>query len=88
MEEAARADKIIVMNEGRVLTEGTPSQVFSDPELLWGANLDVPQSTELLYKMRAAGLDVRLDIFDVEECADEIARAMDEAMKKEGVVNG
>ncbi len=78
MEEAARADKIIVMNEGQVLTEGTPSEVFSDPEKLWEASLDVPQSTELLYRMRKAGLDVRLDIFDFEECADEIARAMNE----------
>lgn len=83
MEEAARADKIIVMNEGQVLTEGTPSEVFSDPEKLWEASLDVPQSTELLYRMRKAGLDVRLDIFDFEECADEIARAMSE----KGVVN-
>ena len=76
MEEATRADKIIVMNEGTVLTQGTPAEVFSQPELLWEANLDVPQSTELLYRMRQAGLDVRLDIFDVEECADEIARAI------------
>ncbi len=77
MEEAARADKIIVMNEGKVLTEGTPSEVFSDPELLWEASLDVPQSTELLYRMKKAGLDVRLDIFDNEECASEIARAIE-----------
>ena len=76
MEEAARADKIIVMNEGTVLTEGTPSEVFSDPELLWGANLDVPQSTELLYRLKKAGYDVRLDIFDADGCAAEVARAL------------
>ena len=76
MEEAARADKIIVMNGGSVLTQGTPGEVFSDPELLWGAELDVPQTTELLYRMRQAGLDVSLDIFDYEECASEIARAV------------
>ena len=52
--------------------------MFSDPEKLWEASLDVPQSTELLYRMRKAGLDVRLDIFDFEECADGIARAMSE----------
>jgi len=76
MEEASRADKIIVLDGGRVLTEGAPSEVFSDPEKLWEASLDVPQSTELLYRMRKAGYDVRLDIFDAESCADEIARAL------------
>ena len=76
MEEAARADKIIVLDRGTVLAEGTPAEVFSDPEKLWEASLDVPQSTELLYRMKKAGYDVRLDIFDVESCADEIARAV------------
>lgn len=76
MEEAARADRVIVMNGGRVLTTGTPGEVFSEPELLWDADLDVPQTTELLYRMKKAGLDVRLDIFDFEECAAEIARAV------------
>lgn len=76
MEEASRADKLIVLDRGRVLTEGTPSEVFSKPELLWDASLDVPQSTELLYRLKKDGLDVRLDIFDSEKCAEEIARAL------------
>jgi len=81
MNEAAMADKIIVMNKGTVLTSGTPGEVFGNPELLWDAGLDVPQTTELLYKMRKAGYDVPLDIFDVEECARVIA----DAMKKSGI---
>lgn len=76
MDEAARADRIAVMNKGSVLIEGSPSEVFSQPEKMWDAGLDVPQTTELLYKLRRAGLDVRLDIFDPEECADEIAAAL------------
>ncbi len=76
MNEAAMADRIIVMSKGKVLTEGTPSEVFGNPELLWDANLDVPQTTELLYKMRQAGLDVPLDIFDPDECAKVIAEAI------------
>ncbi len=76
MNEAAMADKVIVLSEGKVLTEGTPSEVFGDPERLWAADLDVPQTTELLYKMREAGYDVPLDVFDVEECAKVIADAM------------
>lgn len=82
MEEASRADRIIVLDSGRVLTEGTPAQVFSDPEKLWEASLDVPQSTELLYRMKKAGYDVRLDIFDAEGCADEIARAIKKRRSK------
>ncbi len=76
MNEAALADRILVMNRGKILRDGTPSEVFSDPEAMWDAGLDVPQTTELLYKMRKAGLDVRLDLFDEDECAAEIARAM------------
>ncbi len=76
MSEAAMADKVIVLSEGRVLTEGTPGEVFGNPELLWSADLDVPQTTELLYKVRQAGYDVPLDVFDVEECAEVIAKAM------------
>ncbi len=82
MNEAALADRIIVMNQGKILRDSTPSEVFSDPEAMWDAGLDVPQTTELLYKMRKAGLDVRLDLFDEDECAAEIARAM----KKKGEV--
>lgn len=76
MEEAARADHIIVMNGGEVLCTGTPNEVFGDPERMWAAGLDVPQSTELLYKLKKAGFDVRIDIFDPYECAREIDHAM------------
>lgn len=81
MEEAARADRVIVMNDGTVLTVGTPAEVFSHPKLLWDASLDVPQTTELLYRMREAGLDVRLDLFDPDECAAEIERALKKGRK-------
>ena len=76
MNEATMADRIIVMSEGRIIMDGSPSLVFSHPEELWRANLDVPQTTELLYRMREAGYDVRLDIFDPHECALEIEAAL------------
>ena len=79
MSEAAMADRIIVMDHGKILRDGTPSEVFSDPEAMWDAGLDVPQTTELLYKMKKAGLDVRLDLFDINDCAAEIARAIRKA---------
>ncbi len=84
MEEASRADRLIVLDGGRVLTEGTPAEVFADPERLWAASLDVPQSTELLYRLSRAGFDVRLDIFDPESCADEIARAVKKRRTERG----
>ncbi len=83
MNEAAMADKIIVMNEGTVLTEGTPDEVFSNPQLLWDADLDVPQTTELLYRMRQAGLDVPLNLFDPDECAKAIAEAIKKVKSEE-----
>lgn len=76
MTEAVRADRVIVMDAGKILMDGTPGEIFSHPEILWKARLDVPQTTELLYLMKQNGLDVRLDIFDPAECAAEISSAM------------
>ena len=76
MTEAVRADRVVVMDRGRILMDGTPRAVFSQPETLWKVRLDVPQTTELLYQLRQSGLDVRLDIFDPDECASEIAAAI------------
>ena len=80
MNEAAMADKIIVLENGEKLCEGTPAEVFGNPVRMWDAGLDVPQTTELLYRMREAGLDVPLDVFDPAECAKVIFAA---AQKKE-----
>ena len=76
MDEATRADRVVVMDGGTILKEGTPSEVFSDPETLWSASLDVPQTTELLYGLKKKGLDVPLDVFDPERCAAVIAGAL------------
>ncbi len=78
MNEATLADRVLVMNEGSIILDGTPGEVFSRADELWDAGLDVPQTTELLWRMREAGYDVRLDIFDSAECAREIARAIAE----------
>lgn len=76
MNEASLADSVIVMENGTVITEGTPEKVFGKPELLWEAGLDVPQTTELLWRLRSAGLDVPIDVFDPEECAATIKAAL------------
>ncbi len=76
MNEAAMADRIIVMNRGSILKDGSPSQVFGDPETMWSAGLDVPQTTELLYRCRQMGYNVPLDVFDPDECARIVAQAV------------
>ena len=76
MNEAVKADRVIVMNEGGIMMTGTPSEVFSQVERLREVDLDVPQTTELLWMLKNAGYDVRLDLFSPDECADEIARAL------------
>ena len=77
MNEAAMADRVIVMNEGQILTDGTPGEVFSKPEPLWEVGLDVPQTTEILYKLKKDGYDVPLDVFEPEQCARIIAQALE-----------
>lgn len=77
MNEATMADRVLVMQQGSIIMEGKPTEVFSHVEELWQANLDVPQTTELLWYVRQAGYDVALDIFDPVDCAAEIARALE-----------
>ncbi len=58
MEEAVLADKVFVMDNGKILTSGTPREVFSQVELLKKHRLDVPQATELCHKLRACGVEI------------------------------
>ena len=70
MEEAVLADKVIVVDDGKVLLEGTPYEVFSEVELLKRHRLDVPQVTEMCYKLRACGVRFdRLPLFEDEGVA-------------------
>ena len=72
MRETVGADRVIVMHKGGVLTDGSPREVFSQVELLRKAGLDVPQTTDLLYSLRAAGWDLPLSALTPEECAEAI----------------
>lgn len=84
MNEAAKADRVIVMNGGKIIRDGTPKFVFGDPRTMWDADLDVPQTTELLYKLKEAGLDLPLDEFDVQKCAAVIAAEVRRKMEARG----
>lgn len=68
MEEAIDADRIFVMDDGKILISGTPQEVFSQVELLKRHRLDVPQVTELCYKLRALGVDIDTLSLDTDEC--------------------
>ena len=74
MTEAALADRVVVMAEGRIIADGTPREVFSQPERLAAVGLCAPQTVELLYARDQAGCGLPLDALSVEECADAIYR--------------
>ncbi len=82
MAEAERADRVIVMNDGRVAMDGTPREVFAQVERLHELGLAAPDTVELLYRLRQAGMDVPLNSLTVDECAETICRALGTAEGK------
>ena len=72
MDEAAQADRLVVMAKGRVVADGTPREVFQRVEELKAVGLTVPETTELLWQLRQAEVDVPLDALSDEECAQAL----------------
>lgn len=72
MEEAAKCRRVIVMDKGKILLDDTPSEVFSQVELMKSVGLDVPQATELVYELNKSGLKLDTHIITEEECADAL----------------
>lgn len=68
MEEAALADRVVVMNGGKIVMDDVPKKIFSDVEKIKGYGLDVPQVTELIFELKKRGIDLADDIITVEEC--------------------
>lgn len=77
MDEAATADRVIVMNDGKVILDDEPKKVFWNVKLLKSIGLDVPQSTEIIYDLREEGKDVAGYTLTAEECADQISQLLD-----------
>lgn len=77
MEEAELADRVLVMNDGIIIADDTPKTIFNDVEMLKSVGLDVPQTTELLYSLRKAGIDIPTDVLSVEDTAEVLARVFD-----------
>lgn len=74
MEEAVQADRVVVMDSGKIEMQGTPRNVFSDVDAVLQLGLDVPQMMKLAHKLRAAGVELPVDVLTVEEMAVELCR--------------
>lgn len=74
MDEAVQAGRVVVMDEGNILRDGTPREVFSDVEFLKRHDLDVPQATELAYRLSATGIKLPGMPLGVEECVKMFRR--------------
>ena len=72
MDEAAQADRLVVMSKGKVIADGAPRDVFKQVEELKAVGLTVPETTELLWELQKAGVDVSLDALSDEECAQTL----------------
>ena len=76
MDEAMDADRLIVMNDGKLVMDGAPAEVFTQVEALRAMGLAAPDTVELLYGLRQGGMDVPLDALTVDACADAICKAL------------
>lgn len=76
MTEAIRAQRVIVMDAGRILADGTPKEVFPQVELLESVGLTVPATTKVLYALNQVGFDLPLDALSTEECAQVLLAAI------------
>ena len=77
MDEAVKADRVVVMDGGRIALDGTPKEVFRNVEKMKQLGLDVPQATELAYRLRKKGFKLPEDILDENECAEAILKVLE-----------
>lgn len=78
MDEAVKADRVIVIDNGIVIFDDTPRVVFSNVQKLKSVGLDVPQVTELAYMLRNEGYEMPNDILSVEDCVSELVKLLEE----------
>ena len=76
MNEAVGADRVVVLNKGKIAFDGTPKEVFPHVEELRALGLEVPTTVSLLYELKKAGIDLPLDALTVEECGQALLRAL------------
>ena len=76
MDEAVRADRVIVINDGKIILDGAPSKIFAQSEILRSAGLDLPQCADLLIRLRQKGFKLEGEINTPEQCAETIIKAL------------
>ncbi len=74
MDEAAKAQRVIVMDDGKIIMDNEPKKIFSRVEKLKACSLDVPQVTELMHELRKSGIDVSEEVLNEKEALDEILK--------------
>lgn len=74
MDEAAMGDRIVVVDDGNIIMEGTPRNIFSQVEKMKKVGLDVPQVTELAYELKNAGIDINTEILNVDEMVNALCQ--------------
>ena len=77
MDEAVQADRVVVIDNGRIKMDGKPTEVFPQVEQLKALGLDVPQATELIYRLNRAGVKLNPQVLDSEECIRVLAEKYD-----------
>lgn len=76
MEEAIDADRVIVMDDGKIVADSEPKNIFTNIKLLKQVGLDVPQTTELLFRLKQGGMNITTDVISIEESAKKIYDAI------------
>lgn len=74
MDEAVLADRVIVMNDGEIIMDSTPKNVFSDVDKIKKEGLDVPQVTEFFHELKKEGIDVDENVLSVEDCLEQMEK--------------
>ena len=77
MDEAAQAERVVVMDGGRIIMDDVPQKIFSKVDKLTEVGLDVPQVTQLMYELKKEGIDISLEVLTEEDCLSELLRVAD-----------
>ena len=77
MDEAVRADRVVVIDDGRIILDGKPSEIFAEADKLRECGLDLPQCSDLMLRLRSRGIEIGGEINTPEQCAEAIFKAFD-----------
>ena len=76
MDEAARADRVVVINDGEIMLDGTPREIFAKTDVLHSVGLESPQGCELVAMLRQEGVEIPGDPLTEDECTEAILKLL------------